>query len=272
MNRFLVVLAIAIATCAVVASAHGGGSIELEELEGGHFGHGGELGGLGGLGGGFGGGIGRGHGLFRGVGDEILLEELSRRRLLGRGGRFGSGGLGGGIGSGGIGSGGSSGGIGRGFRRGQGFGHGLGPAVGGLGAIGGASEGSIGALGASTRLGDSSLAEGAKGGLIAGSKNLDIGNQESVHSSNGGLHKHQVLNNDKTIIRDRTTGVNDVDSFQNSAGSSSGNRFSSGSSGLAAAGAGGRLENSKHLNSDIGAIGAQHGDIEGAAGAAGGIF
>jgi len=92
-------------------------------------------------------------------------------------------------------------------------------AAGGAGTIAGA-EGRLGAsglseqrlaAGKSAQLG--ALAQGSKTDAGFGAAGVEAAGGAFSNEDDGGFHKHQVLNRDKTIVKDHVGGVNDVDSF-----------------------------------------------------------
>jgi len=214
------------------------------------------------------------HGHFRSplghLSDEHLLEELRFR------GHHGLGGLGSGFGHGHHGF--SRGGLRRrsGIGRraglgGAGLGGGLGGAALGGGALGGleGAKGSVGAIGGAAHQSAHGSLENAKGGLAANAKILNAGHHENIRNENEGLHKHQVFNNDKLIVKDHTSGVNDVDGFRTATGASEGGHITAGSGNLLAGGELNRIEGGEEMDGEIGAIGASGSEIA-AGGAAGG--
>lgn len=239
-----------------------------------HHGLGGGLGGGGLGGGGFGGGIRGPLGHLR---DEELLEEI-RFRGLHHGG--GLGGLGGGFG----GFPGRFGGRPRFNNRRKPL---LGVGGGGLGGVGGGAAGgaagavsNLDSIGTSSHLGSHNLAEGSQGALVGTKNDFDVGGHVKLINEDEGTHRHNVINSNKILIKDSTTGVSDEDSFRKVNGISKGGHLSSSKGKIAAEATSGRLENDKeadtefdrvHANSAEGAVGA--GIAEGAiGGAGGGIF
>lgn len=260
MGKFSIVIAIAIAFIGPALAFTGKIGLEEEIFEPGlHHG--------------IGGGIGRGHlGHLR---DEELFEEL---RLRGHGGFGGFGGFGGPgrFGKGRFGA-----------RRGRPFlglgGGGLGG--GGLGGVGGgaiggaeASRGNLDAVGSSSHLGTHNLAEGAQGSIVGSKKDFDAGGHLDVINENEGVHRHNVINSNKLVIKDSTTGVSDEDSFRKVNGISKGGHVSGSKAGVVAEASGNRLENDREADHAFGGVHASEAEAAaggaeaGGAGGVGGIF
>lgn len=242
MNKFSIVIAVVAALAAVASAKHFrhrqfDGEEEFEPHHLSHAGH------------------------FRSplhqLSNEDLLEELSRRghgHNYRKGGRNGK----------------------RGLSRSGRF-EGVG-GVGGVGAIGGveAHKERVGGIGGSAHLGQRGSLEGHKSGLVAGEKHLNVGEHDEHLRDTQGSHKHQAFNNDKTIIKDRSSGVSDSDSFRNTDADSHGSNLNVGASGLAAKNVGFRAEGQKDVDLEAGAFGAEKeslaaGGAVGAAGAAGAV-
>lgn len=250
MVKVFVAIAVVVALAGVVsAKHHRPGHFEEEEFEHRHPTHGGHY-----------------RSPLQHLTSEELLEELS---LRGHGG-FGHHGRRG-LNAGRHGK--------RGLRHGGRFeGAGLGGvgAVGGVGAIGGldARKERLGAIGGSTHLGERGSIEASKGGLIAGEKHLNVGQHDDSIRDVEGKHAHQAFKNDKTIIKDRSSGVSDVDSFRNTDAESHGSNLSVGAAGIAAKQGNIRAEGAKEFDAEAGAVGAEResltaGGAIGAVGAAG---
>lgn len=148
-------------------------------------------------------------------------------------------------------------------------------AAAGVGAVGGieAQKERVGGIGGSAHLGERGSLEGHKSGLVAGEKHLNVGNHDDHLRDTEGSHKHQAFNNDKTIIKDSSSGVSDSDSFRNTEADSRGSNLNVGASGLAAKNAGFRAEGQKDVDLEAGAFGAEKESLAagGAVGAVGGV-
>lgn len=109
-------------------------------------------------------------------------------------------------------------------------------------------ENHAGGVESNTHLGDHKSIEGKKG-FIGGEKS-HVDNDVDHHSENdnSGIHKHQVVNSDKTIVKDKTNAVNDVDGFRNSNEQSDSAHFSAGEDKFAAGGASGKVVKDKEFD------------------------
>lgn len=159
----------------------------------------------------------------------------------------------------------------------QGHRHHHGGVGGGFGGFGGAgirgSESSFGGVGSRNHLGADKFARGHDNSLIANNNRFDLDHADRDFQENEGLHKHQVINNDKTFVNQKTTGVNDVDGFRNVDGSADQTHLGAGSSGLAAHNSGGEVGSRLDLDRDFNAVGGQNSEIEaGVGGGVGGVF
>lgn len=249
MNKFSIVIAVVAALAAVAAAKHVRHPHfdSEDEYEPHHLSHGGHF-----------------RSPLQQLTSEELLEELSRRghghghnygHGLRKGGRHGKRGLG------------------RHGRHGfEGAGVGGVGGVGAVGAIGGveAQKERVGGIGGSAHLGERGSLEGHKSGLIAGEKHLNAGQHDDHLRDTEGSHKHQAFNTDKTIIKDRSSGVSDSDSFRNTEADSRGSNLNVGASGLAAKNVGFRAEGQKDADIEAGAFGAEKESLA-AGGAVGGV-
>lgn len=170
---------------------------------------------------------------------------------------------------------------------GSGLGHrlrrrgGLRGGVGGVGAgiVGGAHKGIRGHEGHLNHL------HNRNSGHIGGHADLhrnDIHGSHNRHDAehfnagrneNDGIHKHQVINKDKTFVRDRTTGVNDVDGFHNSNSHLNGGHVGSEHDNFDSHNVGGSIGGNAGFNKEFDATnaGEHSGSIESDVGGAAGI-
>lgn len=116
-------------------------------------------------------------------------------------------------------------------------------------------------------------AEAHKNDVHATHDRAEAGQHHSAQNENDGIHKHQVINKDKTIIKDRTTGVNDVDGFHNSNSHSEGGHISKEHDNIDAHNIGGSIGGGAGFEKDFDAsnAGEQSFDAGSAVGGAGGI-
>lgn len=115
-------------------------------------------------------------------------------------------------------------------------------------------ESQFGGFGSSTHLGSHDLAEVHKASLVGGNKQFETGIQSGDLNENEAVHRHQVLNKDKTIIKDRSSGVNDVDGFRHTDSHNEGAHIGASSSVVGAESAGGSLRSDKEFDHDFGAV------------------
>lgn len=214
---------------------------------------------------GIGGGIGlHGRGLspLGHLRDEELMEELRLRGIGGYGG-----GLGGFGGPGGF----AKARFGARRRPFLGLGGGLGGAGGG--AIGGAEaqRANLDAVGSASHLGTHKLAEGAQGSLVGSKKDFDAGGHLDVINENEGTHRHNVINSNKLVIKDSTTGVSDEDSFRKVNGISKGGHISGSKAGVVAEASGSKLESDREADQAFGGIHASEAEAAAGGGEVGGI-
>ena len=92
--------------------------------------------------------------------------------------------------------------------------------------------------------------------LLGAEGHFDVDHDHHDHAENDAIRKHQVLNSDKTIIKDRTSGVNDVEGFHQSNEHSERDHFGAGVSGIASENIGSSTHSDKDLDHDFGPIGA----------------
>lgn len=151
----------------------------------------------------------------------------------------------------------------------------------GVGALGGVEKGgsSVGAIESDTRVRDHNGIEGAQGSLLANNKKFDVGHHNNIHSDSSGLHKHQVVDNEKLVVKENNRGVNDLDINRNSNDINTGAHLSSESGNLAAQGSRGSIENDKSFSNRNSALSGQSNEFAaggavgaGAIGGAGGIL